>query len=293
MVKFQRRYLFRAQERQSPIFVGDAPMRSIQLPFTIEFSIRQNSFGRSGTASFRIYNLSPEVRLLLRHDEYNQQIAQRVIFEAGYDEFPLATLFDGNAYQAWSVREGSNVITTMECSDVSFAYSNGEMVPTSNFKAGTSLQAVIRAAIAGLPGLAVGALGSDTVGVLPRGNSYAGHPVEVIDQAVGGNFAIFNGKVYCLNDKEAILGQIQTIDASTGLLNTPVRQLNLLNVEMLFEPRLKMFQQVLLKSEDPSFNGSYKVISLEHRGIISPTVSGSATTKVGLAPGDFILVPGS
>jgi hypothetical protein len=75
---------------------------------------------------------------------------------------------------------------------------------------------------------------------------------------------------------------ITQIDASTGLLVTPVREQSILHFSMMFEPRIQMAQEIILVSREAALSGIYKVISLHHSGIISPTVGGELITEVGL-----------
>ena len=52
---------------------------------------------------------------------------------------------------------------------------------------------------------------------------------------------------------------------------------------MIFEPRLQIGQFVRIKSQTETFyNGVYKVVGIEHSGIISDAQSGQCKTKVSL-----------
>jgi len=286
VVKFDRQYLLRVQQRPQSIVELNPDYREIKLPFTMEFDVQQNTLSSASTSSIRVYNLSDKVRALMRHDEQDYDLNQRVILQAGYGQ-NLSTIVDAYIYQAWSVREGTNFITQIECHDGGFAFVNGYM--EQNFTAGEPYLSIIESAIAALPGVSIGKIGNFS-GSLLRGNTYAGNPVDILNQITGGSFFVSQGKAYCLKDNEAIQGQIEVINSKSGLLGTPVRQRSFVNIEMLFEPRLLMAQKVRLESSTgDSFNSDYKVVSLHHRGMISPTTSGNAITRVGLAPGDFIL----
>ena len=49
--------------------------------------------------------------------------------------------------------------------------------------------------------------------------------------------------------------------------------------DMLFEPRLTLFQIVYLQSAfNPKFNGAYKVMGFSHRGTVSKAVLGDYLT---------------
>ena len=124
--------------------------------------------------------------------------------------------------------------------------------------------------------------------VSPRGISTNGSTINVLKEIAGGpgtsGFFIDNMTAHCLGENECLIGQIQVIDASVGLLNTPVIEQSIITFDMMFEPRLVCGQFIALSSiTEPVLSGAYKVISIKHRGMISPTVCGDAVTTVGLA----------
>lgn len=257
---------------------------TIQRPFTLEFDVHRNSLSSANVASFRVYNLSPENRNLIRKDQYDWGDIRKVSFFAGYGD-KLSLAFTGNISQAWSVREGTNFITQIESYDGGFAYVNA--VTNNAYPADTPQTSIIDNVASTLPGVTVGAIGNYE-GQIRRGNSYSGSSTDILTELTGGGFFIDNGKVYCLKDEECLDGDIPIINAATGLLGTPVKETTYINLEMLFEPSLKVAQLVRLESQTAEyFNGDHKILSLIHRGVISEVVSGQAITQVGLLPGTF------
>ena len=81
-----------------------------------------------------------------------------------------------------------------------------------------------------------------------------------------------------------VLEQTFVMDDSTGILQTPRHELNRLFVKTLFEPAVQeLSQNIQLTSTIlPQFNGTYKVLSIKHQGMISAAVCGRATS-------DFLL----
>lgn len=260
---------------------------TIQLPFTCEFDVHRNSLSSANVASFRIYNLSPENRNSIRKDQYDFGDIRKVSFFAGYGD-KLSLAFTGNISQAWSVREGVDFITQIESYDGGFAYVNA--ITNNAYPENTQQSSIIDNVAASLPGVTVGAIGNYE-GQIRRGNSYSGPSVDVLTELTGGGFFIDNGKVFCLKDQECLDGDIPVINAATGLLGTPVKETTFINLELLFEPSLKVAQLIRLESTTAEFfNGDHKILSLKHRGVISEVVSGQAVTQVGLLPGSFIKV---
>lgn len=265
-------------------------MISIEPPFSIDFDILRNTLSSANTAKIRIYNLSAETRnRILKNPNVGEK--RLVILRAGYG-INLPMILSGYITQCFSVREGTNFVTTIESFDAGFAYVNA-VYNGSPFPKGTLYKNVILSLIQSLEkyGVGIGQI-SDFPGTLDRGYSPVNPTVDELRGFIFSNFPkaqffIDNGLAYALNDSDSVKGPIEYLDAETGLLGTPVRNENILNFEMLFEPRLIMSQSLYVKSSTASlYSGNYKVISLHHKGTISPVVSGDATTAVGCLGGD-------
>ena len=114
-------------------------------------------------------------------------------------------------------------------------------------------------------------------------------------------FFIDNGKSYILGNNEAIQGQVELIDSSTGLLGTPLRENNTVVFDMIFEPGIILGQYIELysstftelnssnNSTTDNVSGYYKITAIKHRGMISPAVCGDAITTVEFFLGPKIL----
>ena len=253
---------------------------TIQLPFTVEFDITRNTLTSANVCSIRIYNLSANHRNQIRFNIMDTGDYRPVTLQAGYGQ-NLATIFNGSITQAWSVREGTNFITTIESFDGGYAFNNG--LTNTTFPSGTSQTTIIKTLAGSLPNVAVGSVGNYP-GSIGRGNAVSGNTMDILRDLTGGGVFIDNGKVNCLGDSECLPANgIAVIDSSSGLLGTPIREQTILNFDMLFEPRLVVGQQIQLNSSTgANFNGFYKVISVKHRGMISGAVCGDAITTVGL-----------
>lgn len=284
MDKFDRNYVLLIEKK-------DGTTLKVMRPFTVEFDIHRNSQSSANVAQLRIYNLNPNNRSQIRLNQFDQLEQRKVTFAAGYGK-NLSLAFDGNISQAWSVREGVNMITQIESFDGGFAYINA--VTGQPFKSGTPKKTIVDSLAASLPGVTKGAIGN-YAGSTSRGSSYSGNTTDLLDQLTGGGFFIDNGKAHCLSDDECLAGDIPTINAQSGLLGTPVKESTYINFDMLFEPSLRVGQLIKLESSTVSasdrINGIHKVLSIKHRGIISEAVCGNAITSVGLLPGNFTPVP--
>lgn len=251
----------------------------VGLPFTIEFDITRNTLTSANVCQIRLYNLSVTNRNYLRKNvtSYGTPLLN-VILQAGYGN-NLPIIFTGNVSQAWSVREGINFITQLECYDAGFSFINAQT--SLNVPTGTPYQLVVANLINSMnPEVTIGAIGSYP-GVAPRAATYSGNTIEILGSLTGGGFFIDNGKGNALGNNEYSLasGPPIGIDASVGLLNTPVLEQNIVRFDMLFEPSLSIGSGIILDSlTEASFNGFYKITAIKHRGMISRTICGEVIT---------------
>ena len=269
MTKFGRNYSLTVQTPAGQIL-------TIKPPFTIEIDITRNTLTSSNVCQVRLYNLSKINRDLIRFNTYNFAEFSSISLNAGYGD-SLANVFAGNISRAWSVREGVNFITQIECYDGGFALVNGTV--NVSFPAGTPYVTIIGALMSSLPNVTIGAIGNFP-GVLPRANTYHGSPASLLTELTGGAFYIDGGKAYALRSNEYNAGlPIIVISDKTGLLNTPVLEETTARIEMLFEPTLNVGVLASVVSLTyPEINNVYVITSIKHRGIISPVVSGDLIT---------------
>jgi hypothetical protein len=214
-----------------------------------------------------------------------------VQLQAGYGT-NLPVIFQGNITQAWSVREGVNFVTSIECFDGGFAFANG--VINETFPEGTPFESIIAAHLKNLPFTTPGVIGpqftqdaSGDLYTLGRGNTYSGNTLNSLSDLTVNGFFVDNEVSNVLGDSECIEGDIQIINSDSGLLGTPVREQTILNFDILFEPRVRAGQYIQLDSLEgtarlANYNGFYKVISVKHRGMISAAVCGDAVTSLGM-----------
>lgn len=277
MDKYNRNYVLLIQKK-------DGTTLKVTRPFTVEFDIHRNSLSSANVCSIRVYNLSPNNRSQIRKDQFDFGDLRTIEFAAGYGD-QLSLAFSGNISQAWSVREGNNFITQIECYDGGYAYVNA--VTNTQFPSGTDQKTILDSLVKSLPGVTPGAIGNFT-GQIARGNTYGGNTTDILKELSGGGFFIDNGKANCLNDNECLDGDIPLINPQSGLLGTPIKESTYINFDMLFEPGIHVGQLVKLESTTADhFNGIHKILSLHHRGMISEAVCGDAVTSVGLLPGTF------
>lgn len=275
MDKLGRNYFLKIQKPE-----GD--FLEVRLPFSMEFDIQRNILSSANTSAIRVYNLSPNNRNQIRKDSTDFDLLIAVELQAGYGK-NMPTIFRGNVKQAWSHRQKVDFITEIQSFDGGFALVNG--VTNQTFQENTPNVNILRNLMNDLPAVSPGTIGSFPGSTL-RGAAYSGRTADILTELSGGTFFIDNEKAHCLGENECLQGSIEVLDSSSGLLGTPIREQNLLHIEIMFEPRLLLGQKIELRSiGSPNFNGFYRVMTIHHRGMISESVCGEAITMVGLAYG--------
>jgi len=127
-----------------------------------------------------------------------------------------------------------------------------------------------------------------------RGLTIVGNTWDKIqDLTPGASAFIDNGKANVLKSGDYIANAagIPLITSSSGMLNTPRRRDAMIEIDMIFEPRLVVGQAVEVKSLEKVNNGTYQVIGIHHHGSISGAVDGGCITTLSLWVGATRLNP--
>jgi hypothetical protein len=300
MQKFNRVYSLSVEVDNG---VNTSPLRpqffvnksvTITLPFTIEFQISRKALATAQTASFKLYNLAEATRNALQRDAFNTTQFRAIQFRAGYespagDFMPL--VFNGSVLSANSYRKGVDFITEIEALDGGWQMNNINLISMSSAPGTSSAQA-----LKDLSYQLTGLSGEPIIGSYPvrnkRGEVFFGNAWQIIQLKSNFQAIIDNGQVKALNLNEIIVGEIPVISSATGLLGSPRRGNATLEFDMIFEPRLTIYQLVKLESTtQPLYNRNWKVMGIEHQGTISPRISGDALTKVTLLFTNTSFVP--
>lgn len=265
-------------------------MLVIEPPMTVEVNVARNLLASVNNCSLRIYNLSEDRRNQIQKNVGEQGLIKKIELRAGFGK-NLYTIFSGNVRWAYSQRERTNNITTVEAFDGGFAMAKANIETT--LKAGTPMREVVNILVSSMKKFDVtsGEIGRID-GATLRGISLSGNSYDLLQTITGNRVFIDNKKVNILSEDETIVGSLAEISSESGLLGTPRVENTKLNFELVFEPRLTIGQKVSIKSEVQKklFDGQeYKVFSLAHRGMFSSSVAGSMVTEAGclFAPSGF------
>lgn len=297
MAKFGRNYSLQ-------VGTASGDLITITPPFTLMFDITRDYYSSANIAKITIYNLSKDNRNAIRKDVSSLTEFRPIILKAGYgqDVTKLPIILKGNVTQGSSQRQGTDFITEINCFDAGFAFANS--FTDTQYIANTPQESIIRDRISSLKGVDVslGAISDSFDGNIARGNAYCGSTTEILKELTGGAFFIDNGVAHVIGDNEYIESEDLIISPATGLLNTPMLEQTIVHLDVLFEPRLKLCQRVMLQSATGSSEatnsttvqnlktGKYRVVSIHHKGTISEAMCGEAITTVGLDSQAYIAV---
>jgi hypothetical protein len=257
----------------------------IEYPVTCEFSVSRHNMADANTGTFTIYNLNQATRRKIFKDKFDLRTFPSIQFMAGYEGM-MPMIYNGQVRKAESYRQGSDFITQIECYDGGSALTTGQ----GNFtlQSGLSLKGMVGQMISQLPGIKAAAIG-DIDGKntqSKRGTAVSGSLPGIINEVTGNQFYIDMQQAFVLAKNEVIPGEIAEITSANGILGSPRKAENLLELTILFEPRIRISQLININSSAANsnldYNGAYKVIGLVHQGIISGAVSGECTTKLSL-----------
>lgn len=253
------------------------------LPFTVQFSISRSTMASLNSSQFKLYNLNRQTRSKLFQDRYDMSITKRkqLVFQAGYET--LSTLFIGDVFEAFSSRQGTEILTLMDCVDG--AIDTGETLTNKTIQKDTDIKNVLTGLISEFSTLTEGSIGTID-GTIKRPVTLEGNTFDLIKTYSNNQAFIDLGKVNILKDTETIPGSLLSITSETGLLNVPRRRGGLIEIDTIFEPRITIGQILEIHSKiQPEYDGQYKVVGLNHTGIISPVVCGDRKSKFTLLIG--------
>lgn len=262
----------------------------IELPFTIEINVNSILALDGNTAEIKIYGLNEINRNKLFQNPWNIPVTEKnekrykkVILEAGYGK-NIYPIFYGVLKQGYSSREGTDWITNLSCVSSAIGVYNAFINKSYN---GTVKQTeIINDIISEMSKYGDLEKGTVTTSDLEfkGGLSLIGQSYNVMTQ-FGFDVFVTNGKLNVLSVNEVIDAfglQTPNINANTGLIGTPILSSDgYVTVNTIFDPTLDLARLINLESETaPFFNGYYKIMGLEHKGVFSTSKDGTRITTL-------------
>ena len=265
---------------------ANGDVADIKLPFTSEIQITRQIQNGPPEANLTVYNLNMNTRENLYFDRFNFGGYRIIEIYMGYGG-QMSLCFKGNVMECYSVRKGVNFETHINAWDGGMYYTSGWNSRSYNNKDPKKQIEALQKEVAKSK-VSVGKI-SDMVGLdaneILRPTAYYDKTITNIENIAGDNYDVFveNEKLFVMRKDEAREGAVTIINAGTGLIETPRKMEFTLEVTMMLEPRLQIGQLAQLESVTaPRFNGTYKIIGVDHNATISENESGQNTTKVTL-----------
>ncbi len=250
---------------------------TISPPFSIKFNVKRDTLSSANKTKVTITNLGETTRNQIYKDRYSTTEYWQMTLQAGYNS-ELSTIFQGNIYEAYSVKQGTQWITTIDGYDGMHAIQNGFVNQT--IAANSDGQTVVDASLTALPNISAGAITQAVKNTqILRGQVLFGSPLGIMQDTLGVVPYIDNEKLYILNETEALTGQVVKLDSS-DLLETPIRRETFIVVKALFQPRAAIKQIYEIDSIEKKYNGQYAVQGIQHDVEISGATSGKAITTL-------------
>lgn len=265
-------------------FIADETV-TIEYPVTCQLEMDLGALASSGNrAAFQFYNLPEEVRTKLWLDLWEMGKKTIIVkFYAGYQN-TMPLVFQGSLQECTSQKPSEAVDWITQMWGYVSTILDGYTFLNQTAAKGTKIEDILATILKEVPDVKLGYI-SPTIQPLPRNKTFIGQTLDLLGREYGGyEFVIDKGELSILAGDEVLPGDVLVITDESGLLGSPRRSNLFVEVDMLFEPGLKIDQAVELLSDSmKQYNSLYKVIRLQHKGTISPVTCGKLVTTATLA----------
>lgn len=231
----------------------------IRNPIRIQFDVVKSVDGGLNSCRIRIYNLSKDKRKKLIKEDMDTTTKMPFLIKAGYNK--IETLFKGFILESFSEKSGADIVTTISAMD-GLVDAQGSYTSTT-VKKGDAINVILkdmpnttRARISDRP-------------VVNRAKVLVGNSLKLVENNLKDDetYYIDEGKLYIIKQNEVVSDIIPLVNASTGLLNTPIKKKYEVTFDTLLNPSIRIGCQVKLESiYAENLNGTYKVLTITYRG---------------------------
>lgn len=257
---------------------GQPQLYTVTDPVTIQFNVTKATFQSNNSARIVVTNMDGAVREAIYQDRllYDISVRKMVTLEAGYGD-RLAMVCLGWISECYSERNGVDVQTIIDVIDPDILTEYCSVT----FEPGTSFEEAFKYLASQMPNLKIGEMGQ-LQGEFQVPTVFDGNTFVAINKLTGQHTFIDNGKLNNLNDNETLTDyDAYLLEDETGMLDAPKRRGAMLEINMLFEPSLRIGQMVEIKSKTSTgyrFNGQYKIQGMTHDCTISGSEGGTRRT---------------
>lgn len=230
----------------------------------IQFDVVKSVDGGLNSCRIRIYNLSKDKRKKLIKEDTDTTTKMPFLLKAGYNK--IETLFKGFILECFSEKSGADIVTTIVAMD-GLVDAQGSYTSTT-VKKGDAINVILkdmpnttRARISDRP-------------VVNRAKVLVGNSLKLVENNLKEDetYYIDEGKLYIIKQNEVVSDIVPLVNASTGLLNTPIKKKYEVTFNTLLNLSIRIGCQVKLESiYAENLNGTYKVLTITYRGDLSGT----------------------
>ena len=231
----------------------------VRPPIRIQFDAVKSVDGGLNSCRARIYNLSKDKRKKLIKEDTDATTKMPFLIKAGYNK--IETLFKGFILESFSEKSGADIVTTIVAMD-GLVDAQGSYTSTT-VKKGDAINVILkdmtnttRARISDRP-------------VVTRAKVLVGNSLKLVENNLKDDetYYIDEGKLYIIKENEVVSDIIPLVNASTGLLKTPVKKKYEVTFNTLLNPSIRIGCQVKIESiYAENLNGTYKVLTITYRG---------------------------
>lgn len=224
----------------------------------VQFEVTKSIKGALNNCKIKIYNLNNDKRRKLVKDKEDNRMRLPFLFKAGYDR--LETIFKGTVLEAFSEKQGSDFITTINSLDGGVDYLN-------SFTSKTVTNNDTKNILSDMPNTHHGKITPRKKLIRPK--VLVGNSAKLIEDSLADDETYFidEEKLYIIKDDEVLSNYIPLINVETGLLKTPTKKKQEITIQTLLNPAVKIGCLVKLESVTADWlNGTYKVNTIKYKG---------------------------
>lgn len=242
--------------------IGNAQQSLVYNNLKITFDVTKTISSEPNDANITIYNLNQNSRNLITSKVYDL-----VELFVSYRDDDLRMIFKGEIKTVENENSGLDIITKLKCSDGGQAYTEKVLIKTvaAGQKDSDALNDSAKS---------FGILKSDVDlpndKVLPRGRVFFSDVRDVMDKIGLNNdadWSIQDNQLVVVPKNKAIRNdEGYVISSNTGMIGSPQKTDQGLEVITLCNPRFKIGSLIRVESKFNEYNGDYKIQSINHSG---------------------------
>jgi len=242
--------------------IGNSTESVIYNNLRITFDVDKTIDAEPNVAEITLYNLNQDNRNLITSKHYNS-----VELYVSYRDDDLRMIFKGDIITVTNVQSGLDIITKLKCSDGYSAYTEKTIIKT--LSAGQSDSDVIEESLYSF-GIQKGNIDLPKDKILPRGRVYMCDTREAVTKVAinnDANWSIQDNQLVIIPKNKAIRNdEGYIISSSTGMIGSPQKTNQGLEIITLCNPHYKIGALVRIESKIKEYNGDYKIQSIKHSG---------------------------